>query len=140
MFTLFWLFVAVILLLLEIGHPGLFYCLSFSLGAFCAAFASYLDVSPVMSVLFFLFASGWCWILLARLVRRMGPSSIKNNIYRLEGQSGYVIREIAPERFGQVKVGGEIWSARSQGMQQLSEGTLVTVVRSKGAHLIVVPK
>lgn len=140
MFTLVWFFIAVVLLVLELGHPGLFYCLSFSLGALCAAIASYCGVPPVITILMFVFASGMSWIVLARMVRRLARSSIKNNVYRLEGQTGHVVLQIVPDRFGQVKVGGEIWSARSQGNQHLPEGTPVIVVRVQGAHLVVIPK
>ena len=85
-----------------------------------------------------LFAA-WCVkdAVMYRFVRSAyGPGPVDGTA-ALVGQSGVVVRALAPE--GSVRVGAEHWSARTAaGVSQLSLGTQVRVVSVEGYVVTVV--
>ena len=67
-------------------------------------------------------------------------SSSKTNAYAIEGKVGKVIQTIDPiEGHGQIKVGGEIWSAKSFNNTCISQDTKVIVEKIDGVKAIVKP-
>ncbi|MGE0009285.1 MAG: NfeD family protein [Candidatus Babeliales bacterium] len=141
-FIFFWLVIALTFVLFEIAHPGLFLCLSFAVGACLAAIASYLDYNLVVQTSVALigtllgFLALYSWI---RLTGYAGPGhgSHPSGVYALPGKRAVVTKAIVPDQFGQVKINGEIWSARSDHNQHIPHGTLVEVVYQRGAHVVV---
>ncbi|HZW61628.1 MAG TPA: NfeD family protein [Candidatus Babeliales bacterium] len=133
-----WLIFALFFLLLEMGSPGLFYFLSFFFGGVIAALLSVWVTDPLAQVLAFFsgsiasFAMLWFW------VKKEHTISTKTNVYALQGKKGIVLKEIAKNNIGTVKVGGEVWSAKSVHAQDIRSGAVVEIVRVQGAHLVVV--
>lgn len=137
-----WLVVALLFVLCEIAHPGLFLFLSFAVGACCAAMVNWLgygiiaqcSVALVTTVLGFIVLYGWL-----RLRGYTGPKhgAHPSNIYALPGKQGTVIRAVVPHKSGTVKVNGEIWSARSVHNKSIDKGAVVEIVHVRGAHVIV---
>ncbi len=63
---------------------------------------------------------------------------VKTNADRYIGKLAVVTEEISNiDAKGQVKVDNQIWSARSQNGETISEGTKVNVLRIEGVKLIV---
>lgn len=60
----------------------------------------------------------------------------KTNTDALPGKHGVVTRLIPVEKIGQVRVGGELWSAQSV-HGQIEVGTSIIVERVEGVRLIV---
>ncbi len=138
----FWLVIALTFVLFEIAHPGLFLFLSFAVGACGAAVASWLGYSFIAqssialgsTLIGLLFLYGW--------LRLRGYAGSKqgahpSNIYALPGKRATVIKAIVPDRFGQVKLNGEIWSARSEHGKPIDLGKVVEVMHLRGAHVVV---
>jgi len=67
-----------------------------------------------------------------------GPSAIRTGIDALIGRTAVVVSTVDPDG-GQVKIGGEVWSARGLDFdRQLPPGTPVTVVEVQGATAVVI--
>lgn len=139
--TMFWIWMAaaLVFLIVEIGVPGLvFVC--FATGAVGAAIyaqltpESYLIQTGIFAVIS---------IVLVPLTRKFAgkissDTAQQSNIDALINQPAIVIKEINPlEEVGQVRIQGEIWSARSD--CNIASGAKVTVVRVEGNRLHVRP-
>lgn len=136
-FMFFWLCVAFLFLLLEIGHPGLFFFLSFCFAAVGCAKLAYFGFSFASQLAGFVIGFAAAFALLRLFVKRIGHHPPRTNMYALEGKKGTVIATIIPNNAGQVKINGEIWMAKSVDNELLPEGSMVQVVRVQGAHLVV---
>ena len=82
-----------------------------------------------------------CLIATRPLVNRiMRFRKEETNSGRLIGEEGVVVQEIQNlDAVGQVKIQGNVWSARSENGQAIPENSRVTVVRIEGVRLIVKP-
>jgi len=135
-----WLIIALFFLLLEMGAPGLFFFLSFFFGALVCAAATFITDSLVVQTIIFLISSTISFLTLHFWVKNKVMSAHKEsatNVYALQGAQAAVIKSISLESVGQVKVLGEIWSARSHTGEFIGKGEYVEIVRVKGSHLIV---
>jgi membrane protein implicated in regulation of membrane protease activity len=65
------------------------------------------------------------------------PSKVLSNVYALKGQKGIVLKAVTPKSTGVVKIGGEVWSARTAREDVIQVGTMVEVIDVIGVHLIV---
>ena len=76
---------------------------------------------------------------LLRLMRR--TPSVPSNASNVIGRRAVVVIaiEAGPGQRGQVRVGTEHWSAKSEDEQPIAEGTTVEVVRIDGVALVVRP-
>ena len=135
----FWLFLAILFLAAEIGTPGLFIFIAFSIGFFIAAGASFLLLSFVVQCWTALISSILAFIVLKYFfASKLKSSDIDNtNIDALVGKKGVVVKIIEPNKKGQVKIGGEIWSAISQDNSILQLDEVVKVLHVAGNKLIV---
>lgn len=132
-----WLSIALCFLIFEVGHPGLFFFLSFSCGAVCAAVVAYSDFSITWQVIGFL-TSAVCSLLVMRaLFVQHGVPGVYTNVYALQGKQAVVTHAIPAHGVGRVKVGGEEWSAVSLHDEAYAVGTRVTIIRAQGARLVV---
>ena len=141
-FIFIWLVFALTFVLFEIAHPGLFLCLSFAVGACAAALVSYFDYSFVVQCSVALCGTMVGFLLLYAWLRMTGDAGSAqgahpSGVQALPGKRAVVIKTIHPDQFGQVKINGEIWSARSVHNQHIVLGTLVEVVYQRGAHVVV---
>ena len=133
-----WLLIALACLLFEMGSPGLFFFLSFFFGALMAAASTFVTTSLLWQSIVFVVGTALSFAILHYWVKsRRLDTHIQTNIYALKKKHGIVISRIAPEKMGRVKIGGEIWSARPARGQTIEKDTIVTVVRVKGAHVVV---
>jgi membrane protein implicated in regulation of membrane protease activity len=66
------------------------------------------------------------------------PSHLKTGTAALVGRTALVVRAIdGPELVGQVRLDGEIWTARVEGHEPVAAGTTVTVLEIRGATAVV---
>ena len=69
-----------------------------------------------------------------------GEKKVLTNSYSLLNKRGIVIKDINPiQGTGQVKVNGEIWSAKTENDVTIKEGTEIEVVKIDGVKLVVSP-
>ncbi|MBB4683528.1 NfeD family protein [Amycolatopsis jiangsuensis] len=134
-----WLILGVVLLIAEV-LSGDFVLVMLGVGALLGAGAEALTGSIVVDVVVFAVSSTGL-IALARpaLKRRfLAGSSVPTGTDALIGARAVVVSTVDYET-GQVKIGGEVWSARAVHEEQppMAPGTKVTVVEIAGATAVV---
>lgn len=134
-----WLLFVIASLLVEIViSPGLFYFLSFSLGAVGAAIAAYCGLGMLYQILVFFGVSMLSLLVLTRFVKRVSKDTLhKSNVYALQGKKAVVTQTISNCQKGWVKIDGEFWSAASVDDQKIDAGEMVEIISSSGSHLKV---
>jgi membrane protein implicated in regulation of membrane protease activity len=139
--ALVWLIAAIVLIAAEV-LSGDFVLVMLGVGALAAAGSAAVTGNAVIDVLVFAVASAGL-ILLARpaLKRRFlhGPG-VKTGVEALIGARAIVLSTVDMHT-GRIKIGGDVWSARSyvEG-QRIEPGTKVTVVEISGATAVVSPE
>ncbi len=77
-----------------------------------------------------------CFIWIRPIIDRKGRGNVPTNADRVIGQEGIVIKDIdVIDGKGQVKVMGQVWSAKSD--NNIAEGTKVKVLSMEGVKLVV---
>jgi len=135
---MWWLLAGLALLGIEVLSLDLLFA-SFALGAFVAAIAAALGAPVLVQVVV---AAGVAIVTLfslrplaLKVLRRGEPSA--TNVDALVGIGALVVERV-DEHNGRVKLGGEVWSARTVRREDTFEpGTSLTVVRIDGATAIV---
>lgn|GEM_PF-79598 len=135
-----WLIVAIFLAVVEILTTG-FFMFWFALGAGAATIVALLGLNIYWQIVFFLLISFLLVVftrpLVQRFVHRSDPA-IKTNLEAMDGKQGLVTEPIDNVAgTGQVKVQGELWSARCASGDLLPVGTRVTVAGVDGVKLMV---
>jgi len=136
----FWLIVAIMFLILEMGSPGFFFFLAFSLGALICAVSTFLTISLFWQSIIFLGGSLVSFLVLHFWIKKrmQKPRAYElSNIYALKGKRAKVLKRITHFQPGTVNVAGEVWTARPESDEIIQEGQYVIIVNVKGAHLIV---
>lgn len=136
-----WLILAGIFLIIEIINFG-FLIFWFSIGALVAMVSSFFTGNIIVQTTIFLVVSTFLLFLTKPFVDKMLPKDkiIKTNAYSIEGKIGKVISDIEPiEGKGQVKISGEVWSAKSSGDIYISKDTEVLIEKIDGVKVIVKP-
>ncbi|MCL1908832.1 MAG: NfeD family protein [Holophagaceae bacterium] len=139
--ALAWLILAVVLLLVEMLTPGIFFFACFSIGAFFTAAVALFGMYAWAEWAVFFVTSLLSIFLIAPIARRWMKRIPETpvGLDSLEGQRAHVLESIDPiSGKGQVKLSnGAIWRAVSD--QPIDEGTLVKVASVTGTRLKVNP-
>jgi membrane protein implicated in regulation of membrane protease activity len=138
---LFWLIAAVVLLVIEATTTA-FVAIYFGIAAALTAILAILGVPLAVQVGAFAVLSIGGVVATRPALKRLaskGPA-LRTGVDAMKGRPGIVIKPIAELNPGQVKVDGEIWTARCffEG-EQIAEGTRVEVVEVRGVTALVVP-
>lgn len=133
-----WLIVFAITLILEICTVQLV-SVWFCVGAFFAEIAKLLGCTPIIQFVIFISISCVLLALFYPFVRKSLKKKVSNlNASKVVGKKGKVVQKIDnTSGEGQVKVEGEIWSAKSQSGEIISENETVYVEKIEGVKLIV---
>lgn len=139
MFAFGWLIVIIFLALIEISTMSLV-SVWFIFGAVGAMIASFFDVKFWIQLLIFVVASSVFLILTRPFVKKvLKVKATRTNADRTIGERAVVIEEIDNiAAKGQVKIFGQIWSARAIKEDMIiPEGQIVEVTEISGNKLIV---
>lgn len=135
-----WLLAACVLGVGEM-HQGGFYLAPFALGAAIAAIVSLLGAGAALSAVVFVATSTLVFATLRPVARRHRqlPPSIRTGAAALIGRPAIVLERIAnDEGVGCVRIGGEVWTARSYDDDEVIDaGERVEVVEIRGATALV---
>jgi membrane protein implicated in regulation of membrane protease activity len=134
-----WLIASIFFLTIELLNPGFFFFLAFFTGCLGAALAVPVAASLIQQGIVFLATSLFMFIILRYWVGshyNFSHSHYQSNAYALIGKRGSVLMEITPLTPGQVKVRGEVWSAKSH-EAVIEKGSVVEVINVIGCHIIV---
>jgi|GEM_PF-64251 len=136
---LVWLAIGLLAAILEVTSQQLVFVM-LSLGAVAAAVVAGLGASVTVQTLTFAVASG-VLLLVARpvglrMLRRSAPP-VATGTAALVGRTAQVLEEVT-EHSGQVKLAGEVWTARASGPTlPMPVGSQVTVLRIDGATAVI---
>lgn len=136
-----WLVLAVFFLALEIVTTG-FLVFWFSIGALIAMCSSFFIESTIIQTTIFLISSTILLFATKSFVQKVTKKdmNIQTNVYSIQNKIGKVTLDINPiEGNGQIKVNGEVWSAKSSNDIPIPKDTEVLVEKIDGVKAIVRP-
>ena len=133
-----WMIVLVALVVGEAITVGLTF-IWFAVGALGALLVSVLGVSMMVQVAVFLLLSTLSLILVRPAAARLlKPGISPTNADRILGQTALVTQTIDNlAQTGQVKLSGQVWTARSENGQVIQETTRVRILRIEGVKVVV---
>lgn len=137
-----WLLIALAFLFAELGTPGLFFFVSFAVGALFAAALAFIGYSLVVQCVAGLaVAIGSFFLIRRHLVKKKFSQVLygfsETNIDALVGSVGVVTSSILPHHRGRVKVGREEWPALGQDGVAFEKGTVIKVLKISGNTVVV---
>jgi len=128
-----WLILAMVFFIFEMGHPGLFFFLSFSVGALLAAISNYWLIPLATQAIIFVVGTVIGFIILRRWLKNHRNFATETNVYALARKAGKVT--FADGDTIQAQVGGQIWTVNTE--EKLKVGDNIEVVDVKGCKLTV---
>ena len=142
-----WVGLVVVFALIEIFTLGL-YTVWFAIAALIMVFISLTGMAIPYQILIFLVISA-ALLLFTRplVVKKLKIGKVKTNVESLVGMNALVTKKIGEFEKGEVKLNGQIWSARidtmrtdtAENITEIQEGTKCEVVRIEGVFAIVRP-
>ncbi len=136
-----WLLIAGFFLILEIITVG-FLVFWFAISALITMVLSFFIESLSIQITVFVVVSTILLFATKPFVEKITrkDSVVKTNAYSIEGKIGKVISPIEPmEGTGQIKVNGEVWSAKSYDGAYIEKDTEIIIERIDGVKVIVKP-
>lgn len=137
-----WLIVAGICFVLEIVTVG-FFIFWFGIGALFAMLSSFMfPDNIVLQVTVFIVSSVILLLLTKPLVDKFTKKDkkIETNAFSIIGKKGLVTQDINPTiGIGQIKVSGEVWSAKTLDGSNLEKGSEITIIKIDGVKAVVEP-
>ena len=132
-----WLIIAGICAILEIATDG-FLMIWLAIGALGAMCVSFFFDSIVIQFATFVVVSTILILCTRKLAKKMEPQSVASNVYTIIGKKATVSTAIDNVKSqGQVKVDGDMWSAKSETDEIIPEGSTVEILRIEGVKTIV---
>lgn len=134
----FWLIVAGICLVIEIATIG-FLVFWFGIGALFAMITSFFTDNLIIQTVVFILSSTVLLFFTRPFVNKFSPKEkVKTNAFSIIGKKGIVTQTINPiTGEGQVKVGSEVWSAKSSEDVKIEKGLEVEVLDIDGVKAVV---
>lgn len=133
-----WLIAAGIFLIIEIFTVG-FFVFWFSIGSLITMIVSFFTSNVIIQASVFIISS--CALIFATkpLYNKVTKKdSIPTNVYSIIGKKAIVVEKIDwTTGTGQVKVNGEVWSAKSNEQASIPEGSEVMIESVDGVKLLV---
>lgn len=136
-----WLIFAGVFIIIEFFTAG-FLVFWFSIGSLFAMITSFFTDNLIIQTSVFVISSTLLIFTTKPFVEKFAKieNTIKTNVYSNVGRTGIVTKTIDSElSSGQVKIGGETWTAISQDNSKIPEGTKVEIKEIKGVKAIVTP-
>ena len=135
--ALFWVFAAAAFTLAEVLTVALV-SVWFVGGAISAFLAAMLGAPLWLQIAVFVVVSGGLLAALRPIAKKWAGKRARTNADRILGEKAVVTEEIDNLRStGFVRVGGAVWSARSENGDVISKDTIVTVRRIEGVKVFV---
>lgn len=136
---IFWLIVAGIFFVIEMATIG-FLVFWLGIGALLAMVTSFITDSILIQSIVFVVTSTILLIFTRPLVNKFikVPKELKTNAYSIIGKKGIVISKINNiDGTGQIKIDGDIWSAKSLNEEDIDKNTEVEIVEIDGVKAVV---
>ncbi len=136
--TVVWLIVAVVLGVVEASTVNLI-TLWFAVSALVAALIAAFGAGVGVQITVFIVVSAILVVATRPLAKRfLNRKIVATNADRIISAQGVVVEEInSVKGIGQVKVMGQVWSAKSANGDNIADGTDVKVVALEGVKVVV---
>ena len=134
-----WLIVAGFFAILEIVTVG-FLVIWIGVGALAAmVYSIFFPEQIIVQVAIWVVCSTLLIISTKKLTDKIKPTPTKTNVYSIIGKRASVIQTIDDGKAtGQIKVGGDVWSAKAENFEEIiPEGTTIEVVSIEGVKAVV---
>ena len=130
----FWLWMAVFIisLVIELATVNLV-SIWFTVGSLFALMANQLKLDIAYQIVIFIILSIICIL----LIRPLAANYLRGNIDRAIGEHVTLLKPISENAWGEVKVNGVLWHARSYDNKPIEQGARVEVLAIEGAKLVV---
>ena len=135
----FWLILAGIFVIAEIDTVG-FLIFWLSLGSLCAMLTSFFTDNIIIQTAVFVVTSVLFIFLTRPLAKKLAKTdnTLVTNAFSIIGKKAIVIKEINPTLgVGQIKIDGQVWTAKSTNEEIISEGTEVLILNIDGVKAVV---
>lgn len=135
-----WLIAAGVFLVLEIFTVG-FLVFWLGLGALLAMLVSFITDSVIIQTTVFVISSGLLIFATKPLVKKFSQNdNVKTNVYSLVGKRAIVVEDIDwASGLGQIKIEGQVWSAKTKDQVNIPKGTEVKIESIEGVKAFVKP-
>ena len=134
-----WLIIAVAFIVLEIMTVG-FLVFWLAIGALFAMIVSFFTSNIIVQTVIFVISSILLISLTKPFVNKLTKKdvTVQTNAYSIIGKKGVVTQDInSTLGVGQIKVNGEVWSAKSKSDSVIEKGTEIEVLEIDGVKAIV---
>ncbi|MGN1269468.1 MAG: NfeD family protein [Clostridia bacterium] len=134
-----WLILAGIFFVAEIATVG-FLIFWLGLGSLCAMITSFFTDNLIIQTAVFVITSTLFIFLTRPLVKKITQKdkTVVTNAYSIIGKKAVVIKEINPTLgVGQIKIDGQVWSAKPETEETIEEGTEVIIQKIDGVKAVV---
>ena len=135
----FWLWMAVFIisLVIELATVNLV-SIWFTVGSLFALMANQLKLDIAYQIIIFIILSIICILLIRPLAANyLRGNIVKTNADRAVGEHVTLLKAISENTWGEVKVNGVLWHARSYDNKPIEQGAKVEVLAIEGAKLVV---
>ncbi len=132
-----WVVVAIVMAIIEAVSLGLT-TIWFAAGALITVAFAMMGVSYYIQIAIFVASSFILLVLTRPIIKKyLKVGDVKTNVDSLVGKRCVVIADITEHKFGQVKLAGQVWTAKSQTKETVLAGEEVEVVAVEGVKLVV---
>ena len=132
-----WLIVAAFFFILEIATEG-FLVFWFGIGAVASIGTSFLTENISIQIAVFAVVSILLVLSTRKLTDKMKPKEVPTNVYTILGKKAVVSQAIDNLKgSGQIKIDGDIWSAKSESDEPIEEGASVEILNIDGVRAVV---
>ncbi len=133
----FWLALTVLLIIIEILTFNVV-TVWFAIGSLVTIFLSFLPIPFPFQILIFLAMSTTLLLITRPLVlKKLEAKKQKTNVDSLAGMNALVTKDIKPFEKGEIKVNGNIWTAKTESGEPLEKETECVIIRIEGVTAIV---
>ncbi len=137
--VILWILAMVSLIVIEISTVGL-YCVWFAFGALVGLVFAMIDLPTYVQLISFAVVSALLFFFVRpRLEHKINLKAIKTNAEALVGNVGIAVTDINDIDGGQVKVNGQMWSAKLMDCcdEAIPKGSRIVVHEVRGVKLII---
>lgn len=134
----FWIILAGIFFVIEMATVG-FLVFWFGVGSLLAMIVSLFTSNIAIQTAVFVFSSTLLLFFTRPFVNKFSKKDdVQTNAYSIIGKRGIVIKDIDPiSGKGQVKIGTEVWSAKSEDNRKIEKGLEVEILEIDGVKVVV---
>lgn len=137
-----WLIIAGLCFIIEMATVG-FFVFWFGIGALISMVVSiFFPENIILQAAIFVISSVVLLLLTKPLVNKFTKKDkkIETNAYSIIGKKGIVVQDINPTfGVGQIKIAGEVWSAKTSDETTIEKGSEIKVIQIDGVKAVVEP-